>query len=148
MLFRSDGMLVLVSIPPIRPPYPRWYNENASCEYHSGNRGHYLEYCTALKWRVSEFIKKEELTFEDEDIPNVNENPLPNHGGPKVNAVKNNQDLQVKRDVKDVRMPIKLVYEALIKVCRLKDVRMSFERCSKRGRGGNESREHLLSISW
>ena len=94
-----------MSIQPIRPPYPRWYNENASCDYHSGNMGHSLEDCTALKWKVSEFIKKEELTFEDEDILNVNENPLPNHGGPKVNAVENSQDLQVKRDVKDVCMP-------------------------------------------
>ena len=124
MLFRSkliqDGMLVPVSIPPIRPPYPRWYNDNASCEYHSGNRGHSLEDCTALKWRVSEFIKKRELTFEDEDIPNVNGNPLPNHGGHKVNALDDSRDLQVKRDVKDVRMPMRLVYEALVKAGRLK----------------------------
>ena len=118
----QGGMLVPVSIPSIRPPYPKWYNKNASCEYHSGNRGCFLEDCTALKWRVSEFIKKGELMFEDEDIPNVNENPLPNHGGSKVNAVEDSQDSQVKRDVKDVRMPMRLVYESLIKAGRLKDV--------------------------
>ena len=112
--------MVLVSIPPIRPPYPRWYNENAICDYHSSNREHSLEDCTALKWRVSEFIKKGELTFEDEDILNVNGNPLPNHGGPKVNAVEDSQDLQVKRDAKDVRMPMRLVYDALDKAGRLK----------------------------
>ena len=61
-----------------------------------------------------------ELTFEDEDIPNVNENPLPNHGGSKVNAVEDSQDLQVKRDVKDVRMPMGLVREALVKAGHLK----------------------------
>ena len=115
----QGGMLVPVSILPIRPLYPRWYNDNASCEYHSGNRGHSLEDCTTLKWRVSEFIKKGELTFEDEDIPNVNRNPLPNHGGHKVNAVDDSQDLQVKRDVKDVRMPMRLVYETLVKAGRL-----------------------------
>ena len=97
--------MVPVSIPPIRPSYPRWYNDNASCEYHSGNIGNSLEDCTALKWRVSEFIKKGELTFEDKDIPNVNGNLLPNHGGHKVNAVDDSQELQVKRDVKDVHMP-------------------------------------------
>ena len=86
-----------VSIPPIRPSYPRWYNENASCDYHFDNRGHSLEDCTALKWKVSEFIKKGELTFKDEDISNVNGNPLPNHGGPKVNAVEDSKDLQVKK---------------------------------------------------
>ena len=61
------------------------------------------------------------MTFEDEDISNVNGNPLPNHGGLKVNAVKSSQDLQVKRDVKDVCMPIRLVYEGLVKAGRLKD---------------------------
>ena len=81
-----------------------------------------MEDCTALKWKVSEFIKKGELTFEDKDIPNVKGNPLPNHGGSKVNAVEDSQDLQVKRDVKDIHMPMRLVYEALIKAGRLKDV--------------------------
>ena len=52
-----------------------------------------------------------ELTFEDEDIPNVNGNPLPNYGGPKVNAVEKDQEMQVKRNVKDVRMPMKLVHK-------------------------------------
>ena len=80
-----------------------------------------MEDCTALKWRVSEFIKKGELTFEDEDVPNVNGNPLSNHRGSKVNAVEDSQDLQVKRDVKDVRMPMRLVHEALVKVGHLKD---------------------------
>ena len=76
-----------------------------------------MEDYTALKWRVSEFIKKGELTFEDEDISNVNGNLLPNHGGPKVNVIEDSEDLQVKRDVKDVRMPMRLVYEALVKAC-------------------------------
>ena len=87
----QNGLLEPISIPPIRPPYPRWYKKNANYDYHSGNRGHSLEDCTALKWKVSDFIKRGELTFEDEDIPNVNGNPLPNHGGPKVNAVGSSQ---------------------------------------------------------
>ena len=112
--------MVLVSIPPIRPPYPRWYNENANCDYHSGNRGHSLKDCTVLKWRVSELIKRGDLTFEDEDIPNVNGNPLSNHREPKANAVESSQEMQVKRDVKDICMPMDLVYEALVKAGRLK----------------------------
>ena len=54
----QDGMLISVSIPLIRPQYPKWYNENISCNYHSGNRGHSLEDCTALKWRVSNLSRK------------------------------------------------------------------------------------------
>ena len=112
------GLLEQVSIPLIRPPYPRWYKKNASCDYHSGNRGHSLEDCTALIWRVNNFIKRGELTFEDEDVSNVNRNPLPNYGGLKVNAVKSSQEMQVKRDVRDVCMPMRLVYKALVKARR------------------------------
>ena len=46
-----------------------------------------MKNCVALKRKVQDLIKRRELSFEDEDIPNVNENPLPNHGGPKVNAI-------------------------------------------------------------
>ena len=88
---------------------PKWYKENANCDYHSSNRGYSFEDCTALKWEVSEFIKREELTFEDEDIPNVNGNPLPNHRRLKVNAVESNQKMQVKKDVRDVCMPMGVV---------------------------------------
>ena len=114
------GLLMPVDIPLLQPPYPRWYNENVHCDYHSSNRGHFIENCTALKRRVHDFIKIGELTFEDEDVPNINENPLPNHGRPKVNAVEGGQEMQVKRDVKDVSMPMGLVYEALVKADRLK----------------------------
>ena len=61
-LIQSD-LLESISIPPILPPYPSWYKENASCDYHSGSRGHYLEDYTALKWRVSDFIKKRRVDF-------------------------------------------------------------------------------------
>ena len=37
-----------------------------------------------------------------------------------MNAVEDSQDLQVKKDVKDVRMPLRLVYKALVKAGRLK----------------------------
>ena len=101
----QSGLLEPISIPPIRPMYPRWYKENASCDYHSGNRGHSLEDCTALKWRVSDIIKSGELTFEDEDVPNVNGNPLPNHRGPKVHVVENSQEMKVKRDCRRLILP-------------------------------------------
>ena len=38
-----------------------------------------------------------------------------------MNAVESNQEMQVKKDVRDVCMPMGLVYEALVKVGRLKD---------------------------
>ena len=89
----QGGLLLLVDIPLLQPLYLRWYNENVHYDYHSGNRGHSTENYTALKWKVQDLIKKEELTFEDEDIPNVNRNPLPNHGRPRVNAVENSEEI-------------------------------------------------------
>ena len=77
--------------------------------------GHSTENCTSLKRRVQELINKGELTFEDENIPNVDRNPLPNHGGPRVNTIERGEEIQVKRSIKDVCMPIRLVHEVLVK---------------------------------
>ena len=73
----------------------------------------------ALKQRVQDLIKKRELTFEDENIPDVNRNPLPNHGGPMINAIESSEEMQVKKSVKDVYMFMKLVHEVLVKADRL-----------------------------
>ena len=35
--------LVPMDILLMQPPYPRWYNENARCDYHSDNRRHSTE---------------------------------------------------------------------------------------------------------
>ena len=115
----QSGLLSSVDIPPLQPPYPRWYNENVHCDYHFGNRGYSTENCTALKQGVQDLIKKEELTFEDENIPDMNRNPVPNHEKPRVNAMESDQEMQVKRNIKDVRMPMKLVHEVLVKASRL-----------------------------
>ena len=75
--------------------------------------------CTALKRKVQDLIKKGELTFEDEDILDVNRNPLSNHGRPRVNAVESSEEIQVQRSIKDVCMPMRLVHEVLVKASRL-----------------------------
>ena len=98
----------------MQPPYPRWYNENARCDYHSGNRGHSTEDCTALKRRVHDLIKAGALAFDDDDVPDVNRNPLPDHQR-KINAIGSDPELQIEKDVRAVRMPMKTVYEALFK---------------------------------
>ena len=73
------GSLVPMDIPLMQLPYPRWYNENARCDYHSCNRGHSTEDCTALKRKVHDLIKAGALAFDNEDILDVNKNPLSDH---------------------------------------------------------------------
>ena len=64
---------------------------------------------------VHDLIKARALTFEDEDIPNVNENPLLDHQRSKINTVKSSLELQVERDVEVVCMPTKIVHKSLLK---------------------------------
>ena len=74
------GQLIApIYVEPLKPPYPKWYDENARCEYHFGNVGHSLENCTALKYRVQGLIKAGLLSFEAKGEPTVNANPLLNH---------------------------------------------------------------------
>ena len=81
--------------------------------------GDFTENCTSLKRRVQDLINKGELTFEDEDIPDVNRNPLPNHGGSRINAIEKSEEIQVKRSIKDVYTPMRLLHEVLVKAGRL-----------------------------
>ena len=60
-------------------------------------------------------IKAGALAFDDEDIPYVNRNLLPDHQRSKINAVDHDPELQIEKDVKAVCMPIETVYEALLK---------------------------------
>jgi len=49
----------LVAICPartIQPPYPRFYDANAKCEYHGGEIGHSTENCRALKYKVKSLL--------------------------------------------------------------------------------------------
>ena len=109
------GSLVSMDIPPMQPPYPRWYNENVCCDYHSGNRGHSTEDCTALKRRVHDLIKAEALAFDDDDVPDVNRNPLPDHQRPKINAIGSDPELQIEKDVKVVCMLMETMSKALFR---------------------------------
>ena len=99
----------------MQPPCPKWYNENARCDYHFGNRDHLTKDYTAVKQKVNDLIKVGALAFDDEDIPNVNRNPLPDYQRPKVNAVESDPELLVEKDARVVRMFMETVYEALLK---------------------------------
>ena len=52
-----------------------------------------MEDCTALKQRFHDLIKVGALVFDDEDVPDVNRNPLPDHQRPKINAIGSDLEL-------------------------------------------------------
>ncbi|XP_016755268.1 uncharacterized protein [Gossypium hirsutum] len=64
---------------PMQPPYPKWYDTNAQCEYHAGITGHSIEKCTMFKKLVERFIKMGIVKFDDPLGTNVVGDPLPNH---------------------------------------------------------------------
>ncbi|XP_040930627.1 uncharacterized protein [Gossypium hirsutum] len=61
---------------PLQPPYPRWYDANAKCEYHAGILGHSIENCTGFKKAVERLIKMGVVKLDS--TPNT-ENLLPDH---------------------------------------------------------------------
>ncbi|KAL5179742.1 Neurofilament heavy polypeptide [Glycine soja] len=97
----------------LQPPFPKWYDPNATCKYHGGVPGHSIEKCLALKYKVQHLIDVGWLTFQ-EDRPNVRTNPLANHGGGAINAVESDRPRRSK-PVKDVATPRRFIFEALQK---------------------------------
>ncbi|KAL5124541.1 hypothetical protein HKD37_02G004922 [Glycine soja] len=97
----------------LEPPFPKWYDPNATCKYHGGAPGHSVEKCLALKYKVQHLMDAGWLTFQ-EDRPNVRTNPLANHGGGAVNAVGSDRPHRSK-PLRDVATPRRFIFEALQK---------------------------------
>ena len=79
---------LVVAIPGrvFQPPYPKWYDPGAKCEYHSGAPGHNIDSCRPCKYKVQHLISAGCLSFQEEG-PNVKTNPLASHGKASVNAI-------------------------------------------------------------
>ncbi|KAH1205593.1 hypothetical protein GmHk_16G046264 [Glycine max] len=60
-----------------QPPFPKWYDPDATCAYHGKTSGHSTEKCLALKYKVQHLIDVGWLAFQ-EDRPNMKTNPLTN----------------------------------------------------------------------
>ncbi|KAJ9174597.1 hypothetical protein P3X46_013232 [Hevea brasiliensis] len=88
------NQIVPVPLDPIQPPYPRWYDATARCEYHGGAQGHSTDNCGALRGRVHALIRNGWLKIEGNgSLPNVTSNPLPNHNtGSGVNMIESEEE--------------------------------------------------------
>ncbi|XP_016737796.1 uncharacterized protein [Gossypium hirsutum] len=97
---------------PLQPSYPKRYDANARCEYHAGIPGHSMKNCIDFKKVVERLIKMGVVKFDNTPIT---ENPFPNHGDQGVNAIGEASQRRMKEDVAEVRMPMKVIWEEMMK---------------------------------
>nr|XP_016509786.1 PREDICTED: uncharacterized protein LOC107827208 [Nicotiana tabacum] len=81
-LFRKLMQLKLIE--PIMPRYvnpnSKGFDSNARCEYHSNTQGHSTENCWTLKKAIENLIEAKAIVVtNNEDTPNITNNPLPAH---------------------------------------------------------------------
>ncbi|XP_019433232.1 PREDICTED: uncharacterized protein LOC109340114 [Lupinus angustifolius] len=84
-----------------------WFNPNVTCEYHSWVIGHSIEHCRALKHKVQSLVNAKQLHFKP-IVPNVDRNPLPNHGNQGVNAIEEAQGSTFIWEADEVKTPMRL----------------------------------------
>ncbi|XP_017613613.1 uncharacterized protein LOC108458722 [Gossypium arboreum] len=104
----------LFYLKPIQPPFPKWYDANTQCEYHTGIARHTIVNCTAFKKLVERFIKMGIVKFDDPIGPNVVGNPLPSHSDNGVNAIVENRGRRTKMDVSKVKTPLRWVWKKIV----------------------------------
>ncbi|KAI3443225.1 uncharacterized protein J3R85_000148 [Psidium guajava] len=73
----------LLTSEPMRPNYASFarYDPSKKCDYHRGEPGHDMDECFALKNRIQDLLESKAFTFQDNQQPNVQNNPLPDHSG-------------------------------------------------------------------
>ncbi|XP_012472369.1 uncharacterized protein LOC105789543 [Gossypium raimondii] len=100
---------------PMQPPYPKWYNANAQCEYHTETKGHSIENCTTLKKLVEKLINLGIVKIGDLSGPNVAGNLFPNHDDKGVNEIIENGGRRVKANVAEIKTPIEWVWKQMMR---------------------------------
>ena len=97
--------LVQVRTPPRTPDVlPPWFRHDLTCAFHQGAPGHDVENCYVLKNEVQKRVRSNLLSFKDQN-PNVQANPLPNHG-PAVNRIQDCNEDGASLNVQHIRTPL------------------------------------------
>ena len=69
----------------------RFYKPEQRCAYHSNGVGHDTEDYINLKHKIQDLIDREVVSLQPA-APNVNTNPLPNHGVGNINMIETDED--------------------------------------------------------
>ena len=91
---------------PLKPPFPKQYNDNAHCDYHFGILGHSTENCIAFKNEVQRLVRIEKLRFENLNQSNEVGDLLTN-----LSQHPNQHLEQMLKDIKEWVAKIKEEYE-------------------------------------
>ena len=112
----QNQLLARVPLTPMEPPYPRWYDANASCDYHYRIKDHCIENCSSLKYNVHALKNAGYVSFGFDKVggPDVTNNPLLNHYGPRINAALENPTEGRKTCIKDVITPMGVIHEGSV----------------------------------
>ena len=87
------------------------YDANARCSFHSGAPGHNIENCKAFKHVVQDLIDSKAISLAP--VPNVVNNPMPQHGGANVNMLEG--EAKSVKDVLKLKTPLWEIKECLLK---------------------------------
>ncbi|KAK2437096.1 hypothetical protein QL285_022026 [Trifolium repens] len=60
-----NKMVTSRTLKQVTVPFPAWYKQGSTCEYHSGAEGHTIENCKAFKHEVQRLIDQKLLTFKE-----------------------------------------------------------------------------------
>ncbi|KAH1213274.1 hypothetical protein GmHk_14G041263 [Glycine max] len=127
----ENHLVVAIHGKVLQPPYPKWYDPEAKCVYHSGVPGHNIDSCIPFKYKVQHLISADWLSFQEEGL-NVKTNPLASHGGASMNAVEEDGPSRAKR-LGEVATSRRFIYQSLQAACMV-------------SRGGDERDECLFHL--
>ena len=80
----AEQLIALSCALHLKPPFPKSYNPNVHCDYHSGNSGHSTEDCLSLKQQVQTLIEAGKINFKSSHQPS---NLLLNFSGTRTKEV-------------------------------------------------------------
>ncbi|XP_049385670.1 uncharacterized protein LOC125849743 [Solanum stenotomum] len=87
---RTAGLIQPVDARVINPT-TKFFRANQRCAYHSRGAGHDTEGRINLKHKIQDLIDNRVITLQA-PAPNVNLNPLSNHGGATINMIERDED--------------------------------------------------------
>ena len=109
-----NALVAICPMKPLEPPYPKYFDVNATCDYHGGAIGHSTEKCLSYKHKVQALIDSGWLKFQ-ENKPNIKTNPLSGHDNASINAI-DLEGRQLVKNVSEIKSSRKFIFEALLTV--------------------------------